>query len=824
MTQQTPSSSPKQRRRILPIIPVIPRSLEKKPKQVIKASPSEGADVVPLAAEIKEGILQEKTPPLAIVQLKDQDTPNDIQTIQKLGEVSPRNDALGKPAFSSASPILTYLNELIDVHNFPPTPQSPELEDHVLNPESPYQPDSLHPPPPNPLPDGHKTELQSEVGEDSPLESRGLVGVDGAIKSQERQPKPTPHTLRATASVFHAHSAPSDNVRASPTASTQKDADSASSEFIPTKSESVSEVTTSPIEPAYHGYGHAHNISFYPPPQSIDDASPTHSIYKGYTYNHPQHADAYPQYSQPYQPQIEAFISTGRQYAQDSPYYAGMPLFSTLGSQAPLTPSATPLDNLPGPWSLPNGVSNGILGQSTHADDRQRHRSHSHSTLRSDSILSGSATTASGQVQPFRNDANGMHSRANVTDGISLQTPFHEVPLVDHLLRLFNNPKYADCELLLSQNEHRFPLAKWYLSSILLIQSRKLQDLLTSSFTNPAQTERKILKLHLTDRFITPTAMDAVLRTLYGTAAISYVPATAVGSNQASAECSMSSMKECLAYAASGCLLHLKDVVLQGLKIASEILCWGNVEAALSFALESGLEREYNASSAVIPAYSDVLPRDSDPSPSSHTILTPSSSSDQAAQTESPTSASISVTDNQKRAPPQHAFDLLMHCLDYIVHHFPTPWELDLSARPLADVDRLPVTVESRSPLSKSRLSRIQFGDHPSEMASKSSDRNVLLSSIILSIPFIHLRYLLSSAGEPLGRNMGAIIKERERRRQIVVQSRSVSWNARMAAKDYEWAEAGYEESTDTCDNGMIKISRRYTGIARNPTDENTTD
>ena len=825
MTQQSPSSSPKRPRRMLPIIPAIPRSLEKKPKQAIQPPPSEGAGVVPPTTAISDGTQEEKTSSLANAQREDQDTPDDSQITHEPVELSPKNETLGEPAFYSAGPTLIPVTDFADVVNSLPSPQKPERGEHALDPASPYlsEPSSPTPSPP----DGVIPELQSHAVQ---VSLPGSIGVNKATMSQQR---PNHHTLRATASVFHAPPTPSDDVIASPTASTQQDADSAPSESIATQCENTSEATTPPIEPAYHGYGHAHNISFYaPPPQSTDDpSSPAHSVYQGYTYNHPQHAHASSQYSQSYQPQFEAYIP-GSQYAQNSPYYGGMPPFSTLGSQAPLTPSATPLDTMPEPWSLPNGVSNGALEQGTHTSDLPRHRSGSHSTLKSDSLVSGGATMGSGQGQPYRNGANRMqgwhHPQADVADVAdvaSLHASSQEASLVKHLLRQFNNPEYADCELVLSHSEHRFPEAKWYLSSILLIQSRKLQDLLNSSNpVNAAQNGRRVLRFHLTDRFITPTAMESALHILYGKASNTFPPKTAVESNRASSECSTISMKESLAYAASGCLLHLKDVVLQGLKIASEILCWNNLEAALSFALESGLEREFNASSAVIPAYSSVLASDSDPSPSSLRVLTPSSSSDQAGQNENRTSASTSPANNQTRLPPQHAFDLVLHCLDYIVHEFPTSWELDLSARPLADVDRLPVTAESRSPLSKSRLSRIQFGDHPSEMESKSSDRNVLVSTIVLSVPFMHLEYLLSSVGERLGRNMEPVIKERERRRQIVVQSRSVSWNERMAAKSDEWAEAGYEESMDITDDGIIKISRKYTGIARNPTDENTTD
>jgi len=831
---QSPNAPSKRPRRVLPIVPAIPRSLERKPKpessvQKVEEEAAVSA-AVPVAIEIEQDT-EKEAPAVSAHELqngnldgRDGHKASERRVIEQTVEKEPE----GTKAFLGAALVLEALTTAITAGSVqsPNTIQDFGIEKHGFKLPPPFYPRNT--PPAAMSNDSHTIDPGTNVVDHSPQSPTG--GNEDAVAQQD--PKVSHHPLRAEASSFHAHPAPPSDPAVLPMNSTPA-AQTQSSAPQPT---SPTDVTSSPTQPTGQGFGHAHNISFFPPPHMSpnDPSSPAHYVYQGYTYAPTQqgyvpHNHSASQYSQSHQPYTEAYTSPTQPYGPQSPFYNSNPTFSTLGSQPPLTPSATPLETLPQQWKLPNdyaALPSGHIPSETsqHPQPFRHYRSASHSTLKSDNVSSRPFKIETTSTQPLQYDEcrpdNWRTVELNSMQNARMNGAFNEAPLAEHLLYHFNDPEYADCRLILIHASERFAQTEWALSSLLLAQSRKLGDVLKTSIQG--RDGKRVLVLRLTDRFVTPTSIESALRVLYG------MPPDTFGASahdeDSMAELSTRWMKESLAYAAAGCLLHLKDVVLRGLQVASEILNWENLEAALSFSLEGGLEREFNASSAVVPAYSTLLARDSDPSPSSHVLFTPSSSDDPAAQQSSRSSKSAVSPKSYHRRQPHSAHDLFMHCLDFMTEDFPASWELDLSARPLADVDRLPVTAESRSPLSKSRLSRIQFGSHPSEATANSADRNVLISTILLSIPFGWLEYLLQLVGEPISRTISSIIKERERRRHIVLQSKSVPWTDRIAAKDYAWAHAGYEEILKENDDGKLSISRRYTGIALDPRDESASE
>lgn len=835
---QSPNAPSKRPRRVLPIIPAIPRFLERKPKQesVVQKveAKAEEITVVSVATEIQKDTEKEASAASAHeVREENLDSRDGHRVPTSVVEQTVEKEPEGKKAFRGAAPVLEALISVTVGSTQPPnTIQDFGIEKHGFKLPPPFYPR-------NALPvamsnDFPPTDSTTDVVDPSPRSPR--EGNEDTLVQQDR--KMNHHSLRAEASSFHAPAPPSDLTVLSVGSPGSVSGPAQTQPFAPRPTPSTN-ATSSPTQSTRGGYGHAHNISFFPPPpmSSNGPSSPTYSVYQGYAYTpappgSSPHTHSASQHSQSYQPYVETYTSPGQPYGTQSPFYNSNPPFSTLGSQPPLTPSATPLETLPEQWKLPNGYAaapseHDRNAMSQHPKSSQHYCSASPSTLKSDSVFSRPLKDEGSNTQPpqyygYRPD-DWRTMELNAMQNIRMNGSFHQAPLAEHLLYHFNELEYADCRLNLCHGSKRFARTEWALSSLLLAQSRKLRDLLKAS--KPGEDGKLMLMLILTDRFVTSTSIESALRVLYGmppdTFGVSGVP-DPVGVS--AAEISTSRMKESLAYAASGCLLHLKVVVLRGLQIASEIIDWENLEAALSFGLESGPEREFNASSAVIPAYSTLLARDSDPSPSSHVMFTPSSSDDLAVQKTSRSSKSASSPESYHRTPPHSAHDLLMHCLDFMIDNFPPAWELDLSARPLADVDRLPVTAESRSPLSRSRLSRIQFGSHPSEATAKSADRNVLISTILLSIPFEWLQYLLRSAGELISRSISSIIKERERRRHIVLQSKSIPWTDRVATKDHAWAHAGYEEFVRANDDGELSISRRYTGIALDPRDESATE
>lgn len=654
-------------------------------------------------------------------------------------------------------------------------------------------------------------------------------------ESAPQQEVPTKRmSLRGSAPSFHAHPTPPSDTITSSTASSAKSFPAAQSISFHPQPTPPADTTPSPTH-SYQGSNHAQSLAFSPPPptSSHNASSPAHSIYQGYVFGPSpyEYSPEIPATRQPSgfaRPETEIQAPVKQHDTVGSPYYSQHPALSLLGSQPPLTPSATPFSNIPQQSNYMNGFlppeSMGYTYASPVPEQQPQNGYLSQNTLNSHGLSSSNVEHAYNGLTISQPKMYQSHiwptATLNDSQVSPINAPSSQAPLVAHLLRNFNLPVYADCRLVLTHKEERFGLTQWYLSSLLLAQSTKLRDLLQAS---PTGTDgRKLIQLNLTDRFVTPRSMEAVLRVCYGES-----PHVFSGVNlqdpfsRTRAQALTPWMTDILSYAAAGFLLKMDSVVLRGLDVAFKILSWENLEKALSFGLESEIERGRSASASVIPAYRPLIPIEGENSSSCAYTSLPSQETPTTDKSNVPTS-STSASGDYHPPQPQSAFDLLMHCLRFLTHSFPASWSLDVSARPLADVDRLPVTAESQSPLSKSRLCTIQFGDRPSEATAKSTDRNLLVSTILLSLPHIWLDYMLKSVGEPIRCEIASIVKERERRRSLVLRSQSVSLEQRVAAKDYEWAEAGYEESVQISDDGEVTLSRRYTGISRDTADEST--
>ena len=706
-----------------------------------------------------------------------------------------------------------------DSTSSPNRPQDFGIEKHGFRLPPPFYPNQSPP-----LAISTDVSPSNEPATASEETSQTLEEENGSSKSQQSSIE-NHVTLNAAAPTFHAHPTPPTDVTTSPAELSSKGPNLSQSPHTQHEPTQPTD-TLSPIQLPYDGYEISQNISFYAPPQSSDDpSSPNNSVYQGYAYA-PTSYD-YPPEAQASQQQIESpqrnegGVFYEPRYEPQPSYYTNQLCHPVLGSHPPLTPSRTPLDASAQLWSYSNGLPPTVPYSYGYVPAYHPHpafeppmRSASQGTKKSDESnrkadlledrsdlvqLNASETKAAQIIRgPWRNDNDCMSSH---------------MPLVEHLLQQFNAEEFADCHLTLVHDNLRFEKTTWSLSSLLLAQSPKLRDLLKSA--GPSKEGKMSLEIRLTDRFVTPWAMTLALRVLYGERSEIFSLAIVPSSFGLNTEMWALSMDACLAFAAAGHILGLESVVSKGLQTASSILDWDNLEHALSFELESGPNRGTSASIDVIPLYTDssVWSRESDPS--SVINMTPPSSS--AESRHERLSSGISQPSEVRSAR-----DLQTYCLQWIASKLDESWEFDPSARPLAEIDRLPTTAESRSPLSKSRLSRIQFGEHPSEIHAKASDRNVLVSSIVLSLPFVALKYTLNLGSQPLLSQLSTIVKERERRRQIVLQSKSVPWTQRFAAKEHEWAEVGYTEWVETTGDGHVALARTFTGIDRQVSEPST--
>jgi hypothetical protein len=187
-------------------------------------------------------------------------------------------------------------------------------------------------------------------------------------------------------------------------------------------------------------------------------------------------------------------------------------------------------------------------------------------------------------------------------------------------------------------------------------------------------------------------------------------------------------MELSLALAAAGWTCRLPEITAAGLDYANSFMNWDTVEKALAFALEGGLTPffQFDEADAVLePTFGD------------------------------------------------YAGQFLQFILNWLGTNLPSNFQFIASAPQLAESPRLPGTLENRPSVANPRLSRIRFGDLPSEESSQST---TLLSSIMLSLPLGPLKYLLLHPvflGRPGHADMArAIIMEREIRRKKARESR----------------------------------------------------
>ncbi|MCJ1464816.1 hypothetical protein MMC07_003430 [Pseudocyphellaria aurata] len=600
-----------------------------------------------------------------------------------------------------------------------------------------------------------------------------------------------------------------------------------------------------PTDSSYHGYGHLPHKDFHSQPTPPNDTTPATTEVSYPNHNHiPSSFESQPLVpSHPPPPSDYSFYqgySYGDVQAIFPPHADSLPRRSPtqsehnnnshVGDDSDAYPFLYEQKNRPGsiiyPESLKSESKDTVtlaeispLGQS-HADELQRangtwHNLGFHHPASSQSIQGSedehTLIEQAGAGLTNLSLARGVeyevwrHAILVTLDQTPQLTSLNKSSLTDYLAQGFNTMEHADCRLKIFHEVRFCDIADFLLHSLLIDQSPFLRGLRKSTVTQ--ENGIKILRIRTHDRFLTPLAIETALQFCYGRSLVKYTgTSTNICPSKSSGEVSASWMENALALAASGYLFQLEAVISRGLQIASSILNWENIEKALSFALDSGLGSEWDLDSSFpVPTESYSYQTSDDATgrvtPSSIEAVAIELNSSYREPLSSPHRGNFSCSAN----------DLLLRCLQFIISNFPDGWELDILARPLADIDRLPRTAGSRSPLAISRLSRIQFGDHPSEQV-KSGDENIKLSSLLLSLPFPLLKHILDRLDEATrSRNLDPIVGERERRRRQAIRCKSVSWAQRQEdAKN--WAQAGWKESVGL-ENSNVCLQREWWAI-----------
>lgn len=389
---------------------------------------------------------------------------------------------------------------------------------------------------------------------------------------------------------------------------------------------------------------------------------------------------------------------------------------------------------------------------------------------------------------------------------VSLDPPFFSLSVPTFLTQHLDSPQYADCRLRITFSNNRHTSQELSVHRVIIAQSPTLATLLTSSETD--RDGMKLLHLEVLSSFVNPIAIRSALRTCYGQSPWNFVgldkpkQASPLGFDDWTYW-----MENALAFTAAGIMLQLVDVVARGTQIVSSILGWHTIQPALKFVMEGVV---------------DNMPDDE--------------SDERNVQLQS-----LGISDGLNPSQPLHdpnpsmtrlnpythgiaAYRVKQLCLRFISDDFAQSddWTLKAAAPALKHLNRLPLEVDSRSPSSSSRLSHIQFGSLPIKGPAGSRSINTMISSIVLSIPCVLLLELVEQIEHVIGADkITSIVAERERRRQLVLRDKSVSYDQRAAMME-AWIPVGWEEAVNTTDVDGTKqttIVRTWAGFL-NPLEE----
>lgn len=386
--------------------------------------------------------------------------------------------------------------------------------------------------------------------------------------------------------------------------------------------------------------------------------------------------------------------------------------------------------------------------------------------------------------------------------------------LADYLLDHFNQPSFADCRLQIVNTSGTFDVFEFSLHGVLVARNPQISEQLDA--TKPSVDGRKSLRMAISDRFVTTTALEAALRVYYGGPLMRQDTFGEGEQNmifQGNGDLPRyhsptPALDHALAYAAAGSLLQMPLVAQRGIEIASSLLSWETIEKTLSFALEGGIttawpEAQHETENETSPSKSSFTDSSKDHSP----INTPAST-DETHDRETLCHPSLSTPQNGTYAP--YATHLLHAALAFLVQNFPSGFILDVPASPLTFIDRLPTIPKPPPTSTKSRLSSIQFGDYSTRApAVPDTHTATTLSSILLSIPFALLTQIVDALHEDIRRKLlQPLIAERERRRQDVAGAGA----EKPACEELGWEEfvAGGGEVDGV--RTETKVERRWVG------------
>lgn len=368
-----------------------------------------------------------------------------------------------------------------------------------------------------------------------------------------------------------------------------------------------------------------------------------------------------------------------------------------------------------------------------------------------------------------------------------------------HAYAHFNNRDLADCVLEVADEFGGRQLLEGH--RIILCRSPALSAIIRSSDVPTAAALKPSVRLYLTGKQMRVHPVLQAIRYLYGGPLPPfdmYDPTAPPGSfNVSTGE----RMDNALQHIATGSWLGIAAIAHRGVDMASSLLNWDTVSSALEFALDGGI--------------SQMWPLDDGEEPSS------TCSSDD------------SMTKPEAGGTPKYgpyASGLLQRVIEFTVQNIPPNFYIDAAAPPSLVVQRLPAFApkhESKSSKSDPRLSKIKFGEMSAEAENhqRPSPTATAISSILLSLPFPILRYLLEHfllterlGAETVASIMRQIVGEREARRFRAIKA---------GADNHEYGATGnslvqnlyWQESVEFSEHSRagFRLARKRIGVDTPP-------
>ncbi|KAI4276960.1 MAG: hypothetical protein LQ337_002121 [Flavoplaca oasis] len=663
MTSASIQRPPRQR---LPIIPAIPRKLEKQPKQTSSLAAGSRSATNPILEPPAQH------PALGAGETQHVDSTPEHDEEDK--HIIEHTEEIEEPLVEESSSIDNTANIASA------TGEGTTAITNMIPPANLSSPSILDPESPVFVPEASKTPTDTLDGTSS---------LDG--RQSDRQPS---YSLQTTATGSWApYDSTSANYAISP--STQYPYATYSQPLPPYYAPTVLHKDKSTNPSIYYGYDPSRNMSFYPrSSRPYVGASPIQSSYEGYAMANTSQAMHSPTISSSHPPihNVAEQVQGPLPYPP-SHYQPQQPQpIPQFGSHFPITPSATPSNS-------------GSQKQDPQRNDMTEYPVPAEQPPNppiKDKDVATSKTSQKYQdwCQQILKTLQEEADRPGIQQALS-----------DHLISNFNNPALADCELYISHVSHRFEPVVVSLHSLLIAQIAKLKALLQNA--EMREDGKKQMLLNVKDQYANPAALKCAVKVCYGERPSLYTGYTDdLSSEEAFSEVWMNNA---LAFAAAGHLLEMTGVAHRGEQIASMVLNWNNLEHALSFAMDTTIQRVWGSATS----FSSF---------------------------------------------PCNASELLLSCLYFVIGNISGTIRLDLSAKSLASINRLPTA--SDAPSSRSRLSRIQFGELPVEDEEPISKQDSLTSAILFSLPFDHVKFIMDRVPTNINKEIvKPVVQERERRR-----------------------------------------------------------